>query len=83
MTPRWGREGEEMDSISGRCKQCKWWAGRTEEPGDLALCLRAEDTEEFSRMLERTPGAGFSAESLVTGPEFGCVQFKRKAGEER
>lgn len=64
-----------------RCKNCKWWGGTSDEPGDLGTCTKADDTKAWHEMIDSSQSyaSAFCAESLVTGPEFGCVQFEAKA----
>jgi hypothetical protein len=58
------------------CKDCEYWAKNEEVRDDnLKMCYRILDVGA----LFQIEGEPFSGVSLVTSPDFGCVQFAPRA----
>lgn len=63
----------------GRCRDCRWWSG---SPGERrALCQKLVTVGFLSTGLapDSATVAGIQVkgiQAIVTGPDFGCVQFE-------
>lgn len=70
----------------GLCKDCKWWERRQSStkwrPCALTRTRRSEEDhpESLAQAVSSTDGwdATYENAVLVTGPEFGCIQFEAR-----
>lgn len=70
--------------MSGHCKDCKWWEKQDWRYEDLNVCALTE-TEYGEAKSAGTLAQAIDYEIyyavLVTTPDFGCVQFEAREGE--
>lgn len=75
------------ETMPGRCATCRWWSTDVaeQERGHCGLAHSVEGRAEHQQSLAvAQDGESYSA-WLVTGPDFGCVQWgaATRAGWER
>ena len=63
----------------GTCKDCKYWGTYYERACDRVGDMHTERTPDSSFEIEATAldDSGLEVQ-LLTGPDFGCVQFVQK-----
>lgn len=60
--------------MTGRCKDCAYW--RNQRLKDRHFCARLLKDRNDTNYAD---GYGEHGHWLITGPEFGCVEFEEKA----
>lgn len=63
------------------CKNCFWWTQRVDKTGTCGKEGTMPSSPKFFRIhVEVADDHGLHSE-LITGPDFGCVQFELKDKE--
>lgn len=75
--------------MSGRCKDCRWWALTGPIETNFGACCYADsengetyDDSMFALTGEKLPDGSPETVMVFTGPEFGCVHWQAKEGSD-